>query len=291
MWKLLRREYFAFPKKERRGLLVLFLIWISLLIYFIYISKEYENFGDELDYSIIVSEDLKIEDAKQLNTEYKYFSNKIYYTKYFKYLTAADINNFSLNKKQIETILKLHQNKYTIYTLSDLYKCDKLDTISKQYLAKNIKFFPEKKYFTSTLYQSSAFSKIIINAADTNEIDNLRGVSKGLSVRIFKYRERLGGFINHKQLKEVWGMDSSTYLKIIEQIDTSTYRINKININDADLDELAKHPYIGYRLAKVIVNYREQHGNFYKIEDLMKIHIMNADIFAKIERYITTSND
>ena len=291
MWKLLRREYFAFPKKERRGILVLFLIWIVLLSFYIYRSKEYELIFSDVDYKIIVSENLKFIDGKKLAVDNYPKKAKVYYPKYFKYLTEQEINSFELNPSQIIKVKDVHKKSYPIYTLSDLRSCNLLDTISKIYLEKKLKFFPNKKYFSN--YNSSTFTtnKIVLNASDTNEIDNLRGVSKSMSIRIYKYRERLGGYRNHKQLKEVWGMDTATYLKIIEQIDTSKFNIKKININSVDLQTLGQHPYIGYSLAKIIINYRLQHGKFSNVRDLLNIHVMNEDIFSKIEGYISITDD
>lgn len=44
-----------------------------------------------------------------------------------------------------------------------------------------------------------------------------------------------------------------------------------ININTAGIDELDKLPGIGEGLAKRIISYREEHGGFEVIEDLMRI--------------------
>ncbi len=45
-----------------------------------------------------------------------------------------------------------------------------------------------------------------------------------------------------------------------------------VNINLADLEELDKHlDGVGKAKAKLILDYREEHGDFSKIDDLMKI--------------------
>lgn len=63
----------------------------------------------------------------------------------------------------------------------------------------------------------------------------------------------------------------------------------KININTATAAELMTLPGIGEAKAALILNYREEHGNFSKIEDLMQISGIKEGIFQKIKDHITTS--
>ena len=63
--------------------------------------------------------------------------------------------------------------------------------------------------------------------------------------------------------------------------------VKKININTATLEELKQHPYIRYNLAGLIVQYRNQHGSFSKIEDLGNIMAVTSDVMQKLSAYIT----
>jgi len=63
----------------------------------------------------------------------------------------------------------------------------------------------------------------------------------------------------------------------------------KVNINTATEADLMTLPGIGEAKAALIVNYREEHGNFSKIEDLMQISGIKEGIFQKIKNNITTS--
>ena len=69
----------------------------------------------------------------------------------------------------------------------------------------------------------------------------------------------LGGFISKFQLLEIKYFDSSLLLsnKIDFAIDTNVIR--KININECDIIELYKHPYIGKELAKRLWEFRKAH--------------------------------
>ena len=48
-------------------------------------------------------------------------------------------------------------------------------------------------------------------------------------------------------------------------------RVNQISINTADLNGLLQIPKIGEKTARAIIDYRNQHGLFQTLEDLMKV--------------------
>ncbi|MBE1300008.1 MAG: competence protein [Alteromonadaceae bacterium] len=60
-----------------------------------------------------------------------------------------------------------------------------------------------------------------------------------------------------------------------------------ISINRASIDELTKLKGIGKRKAKAIVNYREQHGDFQVIEDLLLVKGIGDKLYKSLESQIT----
>jgi len=61
----------------------------------------------------------------------------------------------------------------------------------------------------------------------------------------------------------------------------------KVNINSAGARELEALPGIGQVLAERIVAYREQHGQFRSVRDLMKVSGIGPKKFESIEPYVT----
>lgn len=61
-----------------------------------------------------------------------------------------------------------------------------------------------------------------------------------------------------------------------------------ININTATIDELENLPHIGSKTAEAIVNHREQHGAFRRVEHLMLIRGMSETRFAKLQTMVRT---
>ncbi|MHC4184159.1 MAG: ComEA family DNA-binding protein [Planctomycetota bacterium] len=61
----------------------------------------------------------------------------------------------------------------------------------------------------------------------------------------------------------------------------------KININTATAEELSTLKEIGEKKAASIIEYRENHGHFTKIEDIKNVKGIGDKIFAEIKGSIT----
>ncbi len=126
-----------------------------------------------------------------------------------------------------------------------------------------------------------------LNLADTSQLKSLYGIGSKLANRIVAYRQKLGGFTSQHQLTEVYGLDSTVIrlLKSRSFIDPH-FQPQQLNLNRADEREMAKHPYISPKLAKIIVAYRFQHGIFMEIDDLLQIEKMDSATLYKIRPYV-----
>ena len=62
---------------------------------------------------------------------------------------------------------------------------------------------------------------------------------------------------------------------------------DKVNINEATLEQLAEIQFIGPKIAERIVQYREESGPFAALEDLMKVKGIGQKTFEKIKDGIT----
>lgn len=138
---------------------------------------------------------------------------------------------------------------------------------------------------------SSAYTrkKIEINSADTLDFQSLKGIGPSFARRMVKYRELLGGYLRMDQLLEVYGMDSSRYALILPFISLNPALAKKIDLNHCSEDQLKAHPYIRWKLARVLTAYRTHHGPFSSIEDIRKIDLVTDSVFAKIAPYLKTN--
>ncbi len=84
---------------------------------------------------------------------------------------------------------------------------------------------------------------------------------------------------------------STTSPTEIQTTPTFTRPTFPININTATSLELELLPQIGPVRAARIAAYRETHGPFSKIEDLLKIYDINAEVYAAIQDLITVGSE
>ena len=62
---------------------------------------------------------------------------------------------------------------------------------------------------------------------------------------------------------------------------------SKVDLNRASLEELQTLPGIGPSLAARIVDYREKHGPFQRVEDLMNVRGIGEKSFLKLRERVT----
>lgn len=125
-----------------------------------------------------------------------------------------------------------------------------------------------------------------LNAADTTDLQQLRGIGPVFARRIVKYRQLLGGYARMEQLKEVYGMTEELYDKIRPFLTIDPSGVKKIEVNSATIDELKRHPYLDYYQAKAIVNFRKSGVCYGSLDDLAKVNLLDDETLCKIAPYI-----
>lgn len=142
---------------------------------------------------------------------------------------------------------------------------------------------------TKTAAEEHRKEKFDLNLADTAQLKTIFGIGEKLSIRIIKYRDKLGGFVNMNQLKEVYGLDSVVISQLKQHVFLDDkFEVKKIDINTVDEKQLATHPYFN-KVAKSIVAYRFQHGKFKTPGDIKNIGILDEHTLQKIMPYVEVS--
>jgi DNA uptake protein ComE-like DNA-binding protein len=128
--------------------------------------------------------------------------------------------------------------------------------------------------------------RVNINQADSGGFERLPGIGPILARRIVRYRSLLGGFYDPAQLKEVYGISDSLYIRISRNIWTDSIVIRKLNLNVATEFELARHPYIGKSAARGIIQYRSRVHSIRMLEELSENGLVTSEALSKLEKYL-----
>lgn len=124
-----------------------------------------------------------------------------------------------------------------------------------------------------------------LNTADSAALTALPGIGPKTASRLLKFRNALGGFIRTDQILETWGVDTITLRKLLPSFTLNPNLVRKIPVNTATEQQLAGHPYISARTARLIVAFRKQHP----VKDeatFRKIKTLNPSETDKILPYI-----
>ena len=111
--------------------------------------------------------------------------------------------------------------------------------------------------------------------------------------RVYEAIQKAGGFtedaaVTHINQAEVLEDETQLYVPTMEEItNEETKDDGKVNLNSATKEELMTLPGVGDAKADLIIQYREEHGRFQNIEDVMNISGIKEGLFAKIKDNIT----
>ena len=217
-------------------------------------------------------------------------------------LTEEEWLQMGLTDRQVRNIMNYKAKGGKFYSKNDL---GKLYTISEEEFAQLEPFIvlPEvarsssgktssKKQETPSCEEKPKPEKKAIPIVDLNTVDSttlveLPQIGPYTAVRIIEFREKLGGFIDKEQLRDVKGMDDARFAAIQPYINLGAVEIRKIDVNRADFKTLVHHPYLNYEQVKRIVNQREKRGmikNWAQLEELLK---EEGEVNPLLEQYVT----
>lgn len=285
------KDYFQFNKKERNGILLLSCLLLLLVLFyqFSYLLKQ----ESKTDFSAFEKALTELEYKQEAIAEKQ--KDSLFY---FNPNTLNDKGwlALGLSSKRIK-ILRNYQKSGGVFDEKlELKKCF---AISGEFYNKIEKYISipttipllggERGGFKKVLSKPKTTQQLVgLNQADSLKLLSIKGIGPFYAKQILEYRKELGGFRNYAQFTEIWGLENMEFEKFKQQTFIDTLYIRKININTVSLEQLKLHPYLNYKQAKMIVNYRKQHGSFQQLKDIRKIKPISLELFRKIAPYFKT---
>jgi DNA uptake protein ComE-like DNA-binding protein len=130
-----------------------------------------------------------------------------------------------------------------------------------------------------------------INEVDSTELTLIRGVGIYSARKIIKYRDALGGFIDTAQVRETYNLKPEICDSLLVHTCCFGENLRQIEINQAPDSVLGRHPYIGWKKAKIILAYVQKHGSFSQCSDLIKMRIWSEEEVEALCPYLKFEAD
>lgn len=201
-------------------------------------------------------------------------------------IDAKDFKKMGFSDKQTQSFINYRSAGGTFYTKKDFKKLyfvnDEIYELLAPYilLPDSISYKKEDKKIKNKIL-------VELNTVDSLNLVKVPGIGGYRAKKILELRNKLGGFTDYDQLKLIYGFNDSLIETIKPYITINPNIIKKININQANIKDMARHPYIGYNLSISIYNYRQNHGDYKYLEELKNLKLINDSIYNQILPYIT----
>lgn len=307
-WKTFVKDYLTYSKKDRLAVLVVLLLLIAMYFLPRLFSKSPSALALQEDSLLLKTVDTLASKPEHSSKEQQTRPPFTYYStprpangftegELFRFnpntLPPEGFQKLGLNERTIRILINYRNKGGRFYRPEDLKKVWTMpegfyERVKGYILLTSVERPTSYPTYTSTPYTRTerSIEPVDINKGDTATFIALPGIGPVLAGRIINFRNKLGGFQSIDQLGETYGLPDSTFQQLKPYFTLSSPEVRKLNINTATKDDLSAHPYISWKLANAIVEYRARHGNYQSLDDLKNILILDEATFEKISGYL-----
>lgn len=299
------REFFYFPKSDRRILILFSGVLLGLLIaYLISLfasrTEHIPSSDEELKAYQAFLKSLRADSAKQNAEPYYDVPEQTYHLFPFDPNTAdsTDFLRLGLQPWQVKSIYKYRARGGRYHTVEDFARLYGMTGEVFERLKPYIRIAEKFRYLSDTfrriplakdtLLHSSKYAEgtvLNLNLADTSELKKIPGIGSGYARMIVNYRDELGGFVCISQLEEIemlpLGFEKWFMIKGEVQ--------KKLEMNKLSLKRLMRHPYLNFYQSRVIVDHRRKYGPLTDLRDLELYEEFTTADFARLRPYVDFS--
>ncbi len=294
------KEYFSFSKRERNGLIVLFVTLTAIIITKLVISnqtndsvKSFESFENEIDVFLSYSTP-DLENGERFD-----FDPNL--------ATKEDFMRMGLCMKTVNGILSFREKDWKFYKPEDLEKVYEITpeeyAAIKDYIVIASEY--ENKYKSNYSKKEKSPEGELFNfdpnTASKEEFESL-GLKSWQADNIIKFRDKGGVFKTKEDFAKVYGLEKKQIEKLNPYIEinpdfaydkTPSLKSNTIilSLNSSTEEELQKLSGIGPYFAKRIVEYRTRLGGYLNVEQLMEVYGMTEELYNNISDNFTVETD
>lgn len=310
MWKRIIRDYFTFNKRERRGLYVLLIVLAILSITHAAIRltpmrAEPLSEEDKAQIKKFKEDALALKarysgskpadqpsNTPEITVQWSSFDPNI--------ASLHELIGLGLDERIAQRLINYRSKGGKFFIPDDVARIYGMDTLWISQAEPYMKFpqpetYPSEKPWSKARDTSEntpsepkqTVQVVELNTADSQALVQIPGVGGYTAREIIKMRQGLGGFLSYEQLLDIYAMHDQTFESLLKYTTLDTALMQRININTCDLHRLGRHPYLTWKQARVIINYRQQHGDFQSTRDILKTVVVSDSVYALIKDYLS----
>lgn len=284
------KSFFSFSRKEQYGIIGL----ISLICIVFTISFFIRNYVQpkvNMDEEKLQLAWQKMQATQETQSAENIAATSLSEPFYFDPNTLDSIGfiQLGLSAKTTKFLLNWRNKGKHFYKKEDLKPLYSLSETEYNRIAPyiQIKEIEQSHKYTACEKPAPLPAHINLNKTDSATLVQLKGIGSLLAHKIMERKFALGGFLNHEQLLEIYKFPDSTYTYLKEKLIINPAEANKIKLNSCDEQQLARHPYIGEKMAKNILLWRKGLNKYENINQLRQVPLMNEEKYRKIAVYCT----
>lgn len=284
------RSHFVFNRSQRNGIFILVIVIVVLQMLYFYLNFGSSSSSPSENPELILFQK-KIDSvriARQAGDTLRIYP--------FNPNFVTDYRGYTLGMT-VEEIDRLHSYRAEDKWVNSAMEFQQVTGVSDSLLNIISPYFRFPDWVTGSKSQvvnrnvapvQTAARKQDLNAASVEDLVAVKGIGETLAGRIVNYRNRIGGFVDDIQLKDIYGLNFETRTEVLRSFTVKNApKVELLNINRASVLELSNVPYIDYELAREIVNYRLLHENISSFEELAKIKEFPSEKIDRIALYLT----
>ncbi|MEZ4721610.1 MAG: helix-hairpin-helix domain-containing protein [Flavobacteriales bacterium] len=303
-WSRIVRNYFTFNNRERRSLYALLVVLSVLSIVHLILRFSPSANIDVQQIELQRIEDFEQRVAEQNQSHQDHSDKRINFDEIeWSLFDPNEIDASELASLGLDSILAFrivnYRNKGGLFY--DVDDVAKIYGLPPEWLAEAEGYmtFPEpktkfdKKEFANRSFADSTYKRtrseievVELNTADSVALVQIPWIGPFYAKEIVKLRQRLGGYKSYDQLLDIYMMKDEAIESLMKYSTLDTNLATGFNINTCSVEDLGRHPFLSWKEARVIINYRQQHGPYESVKGILKTRMISDSVYTKIAPYL-----
>lgn len=203
----------------------------------------------------------------------------------------TDYRGYVLGMTETE-IDKLHAYRAQGKYVNSAKEFQQITGVTDEWLSKHQSYFKFPQFASNAKnYAEVRPQRKDINTISYDGLVAIKGIGDYSARKIINERDKFGGFVDTKQFRFIENLPADVYAILNKNFFIGQRpKIDKINLNRANIKDLQRIPYVNYKVARSIVVYRSKQNVPINEKDLQQIPDFPMDKFEIITLYLGDSN-